>query len=73
MRSPYSRTDHIAMVALATVGCLLLLAPRRDPKPPRALLLRPAALRLAAFALFGPLSFHGGLARVALVLEIGPS
>ena len=27
----YSRTDHIAMVALATVGCLLLLAPQRDP------------------------------------------
>ena len=31
MRSPYSRTDHIAMVVLATVGCLLLLAPQRDP------------------------------------------
>ena len=27
----YSRTDHIAMVVLATVGCLLLLAPQRDP------------------------------------------
>ena len=27
----YSRVDHIAMVALATVGCLLLLAPQRDP------------------------------------------
>ena len=31
MRSPYSRVDHIAMVVLATVGCLLLLAPQRDP------------------------------------------
>ena len=27
----YARTDHIAMVVLATVGCLLLLAPQRDP------------------------------------------
>ena len=27
----YGRVDHIAMVALATVGCLLLLAPQRDP------------------------------------------
>ena len=27
----YSRTDHMAMVVLATVGCLLLLAPQRDP------------------------------------------
>ena len=31
-------------------------------------LFRPAALRLAPFALLGPLSFHGGLPRVALVL-----
>ena len=27
----YGRVDHIAMVVLATVGCLLLLAPQRDP------------------------------------------
>ncbi len=27
----YGRVDHIAMVVLATVGCLLLLAPQREP------------------------------------------
>ena len=43
----YSRTDHIAMVALATVGCLLLLAPQRDPVFTHAVPRPPARARNA--------------------------
>ena len=43
----YSRTDHIAMVVLATVGCLLLLAPQRDPVFTHAVPRPPARARNA--------------------------
>ena len=44
----YGRVDHIAMVVLATVGCLLLLAPQRDPNTPTHAVPRPPARSLSA-------------------------
>ena len=44
----YGRVDHIAMVVLATVGCLLLLAPQRDPNTATDAVPRPPARTLNA-------------------------
>ena len=69
----YGRVDHIAMVVLATVGCLLLLAPqtRLLEHPPTPLYNRGAMHHLRYGMALWPRARHLG-APSARALSLGP-